>query len=119
MYLLNHNFLRHQKIRQALPKIYGIGRILADQICDQLGFYHQMRVEDLTAPQREQLLRILTQYYYTGPELRRLLTQDIQRLRHISCYAGFRHGLGLPVRGQRTKTNARTRRKLHAASPKK
>lgn len=112
MYLLNHNFLRTQKIRTALPRIYGLGSCFANQICDQLGFPQQMRFQDLTANQREQLVRVISQYYYTGSELKRLLSQDIQRLTQIGCYAGFRHALHLPVRGQRTKTNARTVRKL-------
>jgi small subunit ribosomal protein S13 len=112
MYLLNYNFLRTQKIRKGLVHIYGIGDCFANQICDQLGFYENMRFQDLTGSQREQLVRVITQYYFTGSELKRLLTQDIQRLNQIGCYAGFRHALHLPVRGQRTKTNARTVRAL-------
>jgi len=112
MYILNQNFANDQKIRKELQKLYGIGRFLADQICDQLGFHEQMRIHELSGAQKEQLVRVLSQYYFTGSELRRLLAQDIQRLNQIGCYRGFRHALGLPVRGQRTKTNARTTRKL-------
>ena len=117
MYILNQNFANDQKIRKELQKLYGIGRFLADQIRDQLGFHEQMRIHELSGAQKEQLVRVLSQYYFTGSELRRLLTQDIQRLKHIGCYRGFRHALGLPVRGQRTKTNSRSARRNRKAAP--
>jgi small subunit ribosomal protein S13 len=112
VYILNKNFKDSQKIRIALQDIYGIGKFLSNQICDQLGFSDSTRVENLTFFQKDQLIRIINQYYFTGSELRRIFGQDIKRLTDIGCYRGFRHAIFLPVRGQRTKTNARSRRKL-------
>ena len=109
VYILNKNLKDSQKIRVALQ---DIGEFLSNQICDQLGFSHFTRVDNLTSFQKDQLIRIINQYYFTGSELRRVITQDLKRLIDIGCYRGFRHALHLPVRGQRTKTNARSRRKL-------
>lgn len=112
VYILNKNLKDSQKIRVALQDIYGIGEFLSNQICDQLGFSDFTRVDNLTSFQKDQLIRIINQYYFTGSELRRVITQDLKRLIDIGCYRGFRHAIHLPVRGQRTKTNARSRRKL-------
>lgn len=112
VYILNKNLKDSQKIRVALRDIYGIGEFLSNQICDQLGFSDFTLVENLTSFQKDQLIRIINQYYFTGSELRRIITQDVKRLIDIGCYRGFRHAIHLPVRGQRTKTNARSRRKL-------
>ncbi len=111
VYIFNKNFKDTQKIRIALQNIYGIGSALSHQICDQLGFSQQMRVHELTSFQIDQLIRVVHQYYFTGSELKRVVLQDIKRLTDIGCYKGFRHALSLPVRGQRTKTNARSSRK--------
>jgi small subunit ribosomal protein S13 len=112
VYILNKNFKDSQKIRTALQDVYGIGKFYSNQICDQLGFSDSTRVENLTFFQKDQLIRIINQYYITGSELRRFFGQDIKRLTDIGSYRGFRHAICLPVRGQRTKTNARSRRKL-------
>ena len=112
IYILNRNLKDLQKIRIALQTIYGIGPFLSNQICDQLGFDEQLRVQDLTVFQIDQLIRIINQYYFTGSELNRVFLQDIKRLMDIGCYKGFRHTRGLPVRGQRTKTNARSAKRL-------
>ena len=111
VYILNKNLKDAQKIRMALQNIYGIGSSLSHQICDQLGFSQQTCVHHLTSFQIDQLIRVVHQYYFTGSELRRIILQDIKRLTDIGCYKGFRHALSLPVRGQRTKTNARSARK--------
>ena len=114
VYIFNKNLKDSQKIRIALQDIYGIGKFLSSQICDQLGFSESTRVQNLTSFQKDQLVRVINQYYFTGSELRRIIVQDTKRLVDIGCYRGFRHALSLPVRGQRTKTNARTRRALRA-----
>lgn len=111
-YILNRHLKDSQRIRNALQEIFGIGKFLSNQICDQLGFSQFTCVGDLTSYQKDQLLRVLNQYYFTGSELRRMILQDISRFSEIGSYKGFRNALSLPVRGQRTKTNARTRRKL-------
>lgn len=114
IYILNNNFKDSDKVRIALQNIFGIGPFLSHQICDQLGLPQQLRVKNLTSLQVEQLIRIVNQYYYTGSELKRMINQDIKRLTQIGSYRGFRHILCLPVRGQRTKTNSRTVRKIKA-----
>ena len=108
IYLLNNNFEESQKVRLALQKIYGINIFLSNQICDQLGFSQQIRVQNLTALQIDQLVRVVNQYYFTSSELKRIIQSDIKRLSQIGSYRGFRHTLSLPVRGQRTKTNSRS-----------
>ena len=108
IYILNNNFKDSHKIRMALQGIFGIGSFLSNQICDQLGFSQQLKVQHLTSLQIDQLIRIVNQYYFTGSELKRIIGQDIKRLTQIGCYRGFRHILFLPVRGQRTKTNSRS-----------
>jgi len=111
VYLLNKNFHSHEKVRKSLTKIFGVGPFVANQVCDQLGFHNKIMTKDLTPSQIDQMTRILTQYYYTGSELKRLYEQDLQRFIQIGCYKGFRCVEGLPLRGQRTHTNAKTCRK--------
>jgi small subunit ribosomal protein S13 len=112
IYILNSNFKESQKIRISLQNIFGIGSFLSNQICDQLGFSQQLYVKHLSSSQIDQLIRVVNQYYFTGSELKRIIDQDIKRLTQIGCYRGFRHTLFLPVRGQRTKTNSRSIRKI-------
>jgi small subunit ribosomal protein S13 len=111
VYILNKNLKDSQKIRIALQGIYGVGSFLSHQICDQLGFSQKALVKDLTSFQKDQLVRIFQNYYFSGSELQRMVDYDIKRLIHIGSYRGFRHAASLPVRGQRTKTNAQTRRR--------
>jgi small subunit ribosomal protein S13 len=117
IYLLNNNFEESQKVRLALQKIYGINIFLSNQICDQLGFSQQIRVQNLTALQIDQLVRVVNQYYFTSSELKRIIQSDIKRLSQIGSYRGFRHTLSLPVRGQRTKTNSRSVRNQKKGNP--
>lgn len=112
IYILNKNLKDSQKVRISLQSVYGIGPFLSNQICDQLGLSQQNRIQDLTSFQIDQLIRVVNQYYFTGSELRRIIVQDIKRLTDIGSYKGFRHARALPVRGQRTKTNARSARKI-------
>lgn len=100
-----------QKVSVALQQIYGIGHYLSSKICDQLGFSSNLKIEQLNRNQVEQLSLIVSQSYTTGSKLKRSVQQDMSRLISISCYRGFRYIQKLPVRGQRTHTNAKTARK--------
>ncbi len=94
----------------ALRYIYGVGLKTAKDICKQADIDPQMRSKDLTEGQLSKLATIIDGDYVVEGQLRRQLQQNIARLRDIACYRGLRHRRGLPVRGQRTKTNARTRK---------
>src|SRR5262249_24714852 len=94
----------------SLRYIYGVGPTLALRLCDQAKVDPQRRAKELTDDDISRLARILDREYTVEGPLRRQLQQNIARLRDIGCYRGFRHRRGLPVRGQRTRTNARTRK---------
>ena len=96
--------------RIALRYIYGIGPTFADRICAQLDLDPQARAKSLTEDQLSRIASLLDGEYLIEGQLRRQTQQNIARLRDIACYRGLRHRRGLPVRGQRTKTNARTRK---------
>ena len=93
----------------SLTYIYGIGRTLSNKILEKLNINPDTRVKDLTDEQVNEIRKEITNYTVEG-DLRREIALDIKRLREIGCYRGLRHRRGLPVRGQRTKTNARTRK---------
>lgn len=99
---------REKRIEIALTYIYGIGRNIADDIIEATGVNPDTRVKDLSE-EEAQLLRteVLNNHKVEG-DLRREVSMNIKRLMDIGCYRGIRHRLGLPCRGQRTKTNART-----------
>lgn len=109
--ILQQNLDATKLIRCELKKVYGINSFLANQICDHLGLSSRAKVGDLNASQVEKLTRIVTHYYTTGAELERLVTHDMQRFVHIGAYKGVRLSRGLPVRGQRTHTNAKSARR--------
>lgn len=94
----------------ALRYIYGVGPKTADDICAQLDIEQGIRAKDLTEDQLSKIANILSNDLVIEGQLRRQVQQNIARLRDIGCYRGLRHRRGLPVRGQRTKTNARTRK---------
>ena len=94
----------------SLRYIYGIGPFLAEQLCDRTGISPDKRARDLTEDELAKLAALLDNEYVVEGQLRRQLQQSIGRLRDIGCYRGLRHRKGLPVRGQRTRTNARTRK---------
>ena len=102
---------REKRIEIGLTYIYGIGRSAADQILAATGINPDTRVKDLTADE-EALIRdyIDKNNIMVEGDLRRNVALDIKRLVEVQCYRGVRHRKGLPVRGQRTKTNARTRK---------
>jgi small subunit ribosomal protein S13 len=93
----------------ALTSIYGIGRTRAQQICAAAGVAPDAKVRDLSEAEVEQLRTEVAKFTVEG-DLRREVSMDIKRLKDLGCYRGVRHRRGLPVRGQRTKTNARTRK---------
>ncbi len=94
----------------SLTYIYGIGRSTAAGILDRVGIDHSIKVEDWTDENVREIARIITDEYTVEGELRSEVQTNIKRLMDIGCYRGLRHRKGLPLRGQRTQTNARTRK---------
>ena len=94
----------------ALRYIYGIGPTFAKQICEKTGIDPGVKAKTLTEDELSKIASVLVNDYTIEGVLRRQVQQNIARLRDIACYRGLRHRRGLPVRGQRTKTNARTRK---------
>jgi len=94
----------------SLRYIYGIGPKFASAICEKTGIDPRMKAKDLTEEELSKIAAVLGNDYVIEGQLRRQIQQNIARLRDIACYRGLRHRRGLPVRGQRTKTNARTRK---------
>ena len=94
----------------ALRYIYGVGPTLSLRLCEQARINPQRRARELTDDEISRLNGILDKEYVVEGPLKRQVTQNIARLRDIGCYRGVRHRRGLPVRGQRTRTNARTRK---------
>lgn len=93
----------------ALKHIYGIGDTLSHKICAETGVTEGVMIKDLTEEQLE-LLRVAVSKYTIEGDLRREVSMNIKRLMDLGCYRGIRHRRGLPVRGQQTQTNARTRK---------
>jgi len=94
----------------ALTYIYGIGRHRASEILRQVGVDESVRAKDLSEDELSRIANAIENGYVIEGERRRQVQQDISRLRDIRCYRGLRHRMGLPVRGQRTRTNARQRK---------
>jgi small subunit ribosomal protein S13 len=94
----------------SLRYIYGIGPSLALRLCEQARIDPQRRAKELTEEEVSRLAAILDKEYTVGGPLKRQVQQNISRLKDINCYRGMRHKRSLPVRGQRTRTNARTRK---------
>jgi small subunit ribosomal protein S13 len=101
---------RDKRIEYALPLIYGIGISSAKKIVAQAGVDPNTRVRDLTEAESSRLREIIEREYRVEGDLRREVQLNVRRLIEIGCYRGMRHRRGLPVRGQRTKTNARVRK---------
>ena len=101
---------RDKRAEIGLTYIYGIGRSLAKEILDSSGIDKSTKIKDLTEEEINILRKKIDQDYQVEGDLRREKNLNIKRLREIRCYRGLRHLRGLPVRGQRTKTNARTRK---------
>ena len=101
---------REKRIQIGLTYIFGIGRTSADKILDAAQVSPDTRVRDLTDDEVKRLAEVIDKNYTVEGDLRRETIMNIKRLEEIGCYRGIRHRKGLPVRGQRTKTNARTRK---------
>jgi small subunit ribosomal protein S13 len=100
----------NKPISISLTRIYGVGRTTALRVLKQAGIDENVRASNLSEDELSRVASIIDKSYMIEGELRRLVTQNISRLREIGCYRGIRHRVGLPVRGQRTRTNARTRK---------
>lgn len=103
------NIPDHKHAEIALTTIFGIGRTRAREICTNSNIKPSRKIKDLSDADLDKLRQEVTNYTVEG-DLRRDITLNIKRLRDLGCYRGIRHRRGLPVRGQRTKTNARTRK---------
>ena len=101
---------REKRIEIGLTYIYGIGRPSADKILAETGVNPDTRVKDLTDDEVKTLATYIAEHQMVEGDLRREIALNIKRLQEIGCYRGIRHRKGLPVRGQKTKTNARTRK---------
>lgn len=101
---------RDKRVEVSLTYIFGIGRPSSREILAQAGINPDTRVKDLTEEEVSRLREIIEKSYIVEGDLRRQVSMDIKRLMDLGCYRGIRHRRGLPVRGQNTKTNARTRK---------
>ena len=101
---------RNKKLQFGLTYIFGIGNHFAGEICEKAGVDPEMRVEDLNENQVRDIREVITKEYRVEGVLRNETQMNIKRLMDIGCYRGLRHRRGLPVRGQNTKNNARTRK---------
>jgi small subunit ribosomal protein S13 len=101
---------RNKAVAYALPYLYGIGRRTALEICEKAGVDPARKMGDLSDQEVAKLREIIENDYRVEGDLRREVQQNIRRLIEIGCYRGLRHRRGLPVRGQRTRSNARTRK---------
>ncbi|RRJ96089.1 30S ribosomal protein S13 [Opitutaceae bacterium TAV4] len=109
--LLGVDIPAKKKVSYSLRYIYGIGPVRADQVVKEAELNPDMRAQDLTEEQLNKILQVITEHKWTVEgDLRRSHTADLKRLQAIGCYRGIRHRRSLPVRGQRTSTNARTRK---------
>lgn len=110
---------KQKRIEIGLTYIYGIGRSTANSILDELGIDRGVKTDDLTADQLNDIRKAIDDKHKVEGELRTDISMNIKRLMDLGCYRGLRHRRGLPVRGQRTSTNARTRKGPRRAAVKK
>ena len=101
---------KNKVVEIGLTAIYGIGRTSAKKIMAEIGIDSSKRIKDLTEEEAGRIRKIIDEEYLVEGDLRREVSLNIKRLMEIGCYRGIRHRRGLPVRGQKTKTNARTRK---------
>lgn len=104
------NIPTQKRLIIALTYIYGIGRVMSQQICEKAGLDGTKRVNQLAESEVIRIREIIDRDYTVEGELRRSIQMNIKRLMDLGCYKGLRHRKGLPVHGQRTHTNARTRK---------
>jgi len=100
----------NKRLEISLTYLFGIGRNTAHKVCDALELDRGMKAGEMTEEQVQNLASYIQKTYTVEGQLRRVIAGNISRLRDIGCYRGLRHRRGLPVRGQRTRTNARTRK---------
>jgi small subunit ribosomal protein S13 len=103
------NIPEHKHAVIALTAIYGVGRQTASDICGKVGIVPSVKIKELTEDQLEAIRTVVSKMTVEG-DLRREVSMNIKRLMDLGCYRGIRHRRGLPLRGQRTRTNARTRK---------
>jgi len=103
------NVAEHKHAEIALTAIYGIGRQTARDICKEVQIEPSLKIKELTEEQLESIRNVIAKMTVEG-DLRREVSMNIKRLMDLGCYRGIRHRRGLPLRGQRTRTNARTRK---------
>lgn len=108
--LLGVDLPRNKRVEIALTYIFGIGRPRARKICEQVGIDHALRTEGLTDEHIAKIRGIIEQSFKVEGDLRRDVGLSIKRLMDLNCFRGIRHRKGLPVRGQNTRSNARTRK---------
>jgi small subunit ribosomal protein S13 len=116
------NIPLNKRVEIGLTYIYGLGRPTSNEILAELGIEPDRKVRDLTDDEVAKLRDIIDRDYVVEGDLRRERSQNVKRLMEIGCYRGLRHRRGLPVRGQNTKTNARTRKgpkRMQVAGKKK
>jgi small subunit ribosomal protein S13 len=101
---------KHKQIAYSLPYLYGIGQKLAKELCTKAGIPLTKKTEELTEGEIKRIRELLETEYKVEGDLRREVQMNIKRLMDLGCYRGLRHRKGLPVNGQRTHTNARTRK---------
>ena len=101
---------RNKRIEVALTYVYGIGRSKSQEILSKAGVDFDTRSDNLTEEEVAKIRKVIDSEYKVEGDLRREVTMNVKRLMDLGCYRGLRHRRGLPVRGQKTKTNARTRK---------
>jgi small subunit ribosomal protein S13 len=101
---------RNKRIEVALTYVYGIGRSKSQEILSKAGVDMNTRSDNLTEDEVAKIRKVIDSDYQVEGDLRREVTMNVKRLMDLGCYRGLRHRRGLPVRGQKTKTNARTRK---------
>lgn len=104
------NIPSQKRVEIALTYIYGIGNVMAKNICHEAGIPFARRVHELTEDEILKIRSIIDQHHRVEGDLRRFVSMNIKRLVDLGCYRGLRHRKGLPVRGQSTHSNARTRK---------
>ena len=112
IHLFGINIDSNKKIPSALKSVYGIGDIRVNEVCSYMGINKKLKLNDLSEAQISKMCRYIEQNYLIESELRKNQNYDIKRLLDIKSYRGLRHASGLPLRGQRTHTNAKTQKML-------
>jgi len=108
--ILGVDIPNNKPVATSLTYIYGVGPRIAAEVCSELAIDGRERTKDVSDETIGRIASLLEKNYMVEGALRRLVAQNIQRLKDIGCYRGLRHRRGLPVRGQQTQTNARTRK---------